>query len=246
MKSRPHCSPRLGHAMLLLAAATCLSQRAAIATQPIDWKLGVNSSPLRPTSEDSIRLVVTGDSTLDCTALAFLEPPEVEGFRIRLQGRRGNAGILCAPYRWENYVVLPLLAPGAYRLELMDHELPIFSQQLDVGVPQRSLTFLDGIVATLRLTDPRAGEPREVAAMQLTEDAGYFWFFAPENIEVTLKLLDGRPVNGHYWLFLSGMTDLGLTIEVTKMDGCPPDQCPKKTYVNQPGKRLNRIDTNLF
>src|SRR4029079_12297994 len=34
-------------------------------------------------------------------------------------------------------------------------------------------------------------------AAGLTGDTGYFWFFAPTNVEVVLKVLDGRGLNGH-------------------------------------------------
>ncbi|MEM9408817.1 MAG: LamG domain-containing protein [Acidobacteriota bacterium] len=49
----------------------------------------------------------------------------------------------------------------------------------------------------------------------LTSDTGYFWFFDRDNVEMVLKILDGCGLNGHYWVFAGGLTDQGVTIEVT-------------------------------
>ncbi|REJ99480.1 MAG: PKD domain-containing protein [Acidobacteria bacterium] len=47
------------------------------------------------------------------------------------------------------------------------------------------------------------------------EDASSFWhFFGEENIEVFVKVLDGCVLNGHFWVFAAGATDVGATIDV--------------------------------
>ncbi|HBL29684.1 MAG TPA: hypothetical protein DD490_22850, partial [Acidobacteria bacterium] len=38
-------------------------------------------------------------------------------------------------------------------------------------------------------------------AVPLTEDTGTFWFFAAANVELVVKVLDGRPLNGKFWVF---------------------------------------------
>jgi CSLREA domain-containing protein len=48
----------------------------------------------------------------------------------------------------------------------------------------------------------------------LTADTGSFWFFDPKNIELTIKVLDGCGVNGRFWVFLTGSTDVGVEVEV--------------------------------
>lgn len=220
---------------------------AHAATEPVAWDLVVDTNPARPTTEETVRVLLTVDALPDCTVLDFSEPPQIEGFRIRFQGRQGSPSVLCVPIRAEYEFTLPRLeTPGDYRLEIMDGDVLLRSQRLEVVAPLRILSFSDSIAVTLRLTDPRVAPARDAPAVQLTKEAGYFWFFTPENIEVTVKVLDGRPVNGHYWIFLSGMTDLGLTVTVTNFENCASVNCPTKTYTNQPGKRLNIIDTNLF
>lgn len=51
-------------------------------------------------------------------------------------------------------------------------------------------------------------------AVTLTGDTGYFWFFNEENVEVVVKVLDGCPVNGHYWVFAAGLTNVEVTMTV--------------------------------
>lgn len=45
-------------------------------------------------------------------------------------------------------------------------------------------------------------------------DSGAFWFFDPNNLELTVKVLDGCGVNGRYWVFLSGLTDVAVQVRV--------------------------------
>jgi len=52
-------------------------------------------------------------------------------------------------------------------------------------------------------------------AMPLTPNAGYFWFFDPENVEVVVKVLDAcvEPYD-RYWVFAAGLTNLGVDLRV--------------------------------
>ena len=52
-------------------------------------------------------------------------------------------------------------------------------------------------------------------ATQLTDDTGVFWFFAPSNLELMVKVLDGSGVNGHFWVFYGALSDVEYTITVT-------------------------------
>ena len=61
-------------------------------------------------------------------------------------------------------------------------------------------------------------------------------------MEVTVKLLDGRAVNGHYWLFAASMTDQPFVIQVIDTrSGCTGPACIK-TYASAAGKNQNFID----
>ncbi len=48
----------------------------------------------------------------------------------------------------------------------------------------------------------------------LTADTGAFWFFDAANLEVVVKVLDGCPANGRFWVYAGGLTDLGVTLTV--------------------------------
>jgi len=49
----------------------------------------------------------------------------------------------------------------------------------------------------------------------LTADTGAFWFFAPANLELVVKVIDGCAVNGHHWVFAGGLTDVGVIVTAT-------------------------------
>lgn len=52
-------------------------------------------------------------------------------------------------------------------------------------------------------------------AVPLTPDTGVFWFFAPGNVELVVKVLDGCAMNRRYWVFAAGLTDVQVTLTVT-------------------------------
>lgn len=48
-------------------------------------------------------------------------------------------------------------------------------------------------------------------------DSGRFWFFDPDNTELTVKVLNGCGVNDRYWIFASGLTNVEVLVTVTDM-----------------------------
>jgi len=53
------------------------------------------------------------------------------------------------------------------------------------------------------------------SAVALTGDTGYFWSFSDNNVELVVKVVDGRAVNGRYWFFAGALTDVEYAITVT-------------------------------
>jgi hypothetical protein len=90
-------------------------------------------------------------------------------------------------------------------------------------------------------TDPRNGVTGPAHAVDLTADTGAFWFFDPSNLELMIKVLDGRPVNGHFWVFFGALSDVAYTIRVTDTE-----TGEQRIYVNPHGKLTSRADTSAF
>jgi PKD repeat protein len=78
-------------------------------------------------------------------------------------------------------------------------------------------------------------------AVPLTADTGYFWFFSPNNVELVLKVVDGRAFNGHYWVFSGALSNVAYTITVTDtLTGVT------KTYSNPAGSLKSFSDVSAF
>ncbi len=52
-------------------------------------------------------------------------------------------------------------------------------------------------------------------AVALSADTGYFWFFDPANVETIVKVLDGRGVNEHHWVFYGALSNVEFALTVT-------------------------------
>ncbi|MEO1082825.1 MAG: carboxypeptidase-like regulatory domain-containing protein [Acidobacteriota bacterium] len=58
------------------------------------------------------------------------------------------------------------------------------------------------------VTQPARVEP-------LTPDTAYLWFFGPDNVEVVLKVLDACNGFDNFWVFATGLTNVGVDLTVT-------------------------------
>jgi len=52
-------------------------------------------------------------------------------------------------------------------------------------------------------------------AAPASDGSGLFWFFSPDNWELLVKVIDGCALNGRYWVFAAGTTDVEYTLTVT-------------------------------
>jgi len=48
-----------------------------------------------------------------------------------------------------------------------------------------------------------------------SDQTGSFWFFDPGNTELAVKVLDGRLLNHHFWVFYASLTNVAYTLTVT-------------------------------
>ena len=76
----------------------------------------------------------------------------------------------------------------------------------------------------------------------LTADTGLFWFFAPENLEVVVKVLDACALNERFWVFGGGLTDVAARVTISDTQ-----TGVVREYVNAQGVPFQPIrDTSAF
>jgi hypothetical protein len=95
---------------------------------------------------------------------------------------------------------------------------------------------------TAEFTTAPGGTPQPAEGALLTDDAAYLWFFNQSNVEVFLKVVDGCPVNGRFWVFAAGLTDvqMKITVEDTQTGAV-------KVYENPRGTAFRPVqDTSAF
>ena len=88
---------------------------------------------------------------------------------------------------------------------------------------------------------PSQGTSGAGTAVPLTTDTGYFWFFSSNNVELVVKVVDGRAVNGKFWVFYGALTNVQYTITVT--DSVTGDV---RSYVNPDGNQASVADVSAF
>jgi len=85
------------------------------------------------------------------------------------------------------------------------------------------------------------GRGTNATAVPLSADTGYFWFFTSSNVEVVVKVVDGRTVNQSYWVFFAGLSDVDYTLTVTDTT-----TGTLKVYTNEQGTLASVADTSAF
>ncbi len=110
----------------------------------------------------------------------------------------------------------------------------------DLGMPSLALRADDRFTISVRWTKPD-GESGYGVPSRLTSDTGYFYFFRESNVELMIKLLDGRSENGHFWVFYGALSNVAYEITVTDtVTGMV------KTYQNPADRFASVGDTRAF
>jgi hypothetical protein len=78
-------------------------------------------------------------------------------------------------------------------------------------------------------------------AVPLTGDTGAFWFFDDANLEVMVKVLDGRTENGKWWVFFGALSNVEYTVTVTDTA-----TDTRKVYRNPANRFASVGDTGAF
>ena len=77
--------------------------------------------------------------------------------------------------------------------------------------------------------------------IDVSDESGMFWFFSSTNIELVVKTLDGRGVNGHYWVFFGALSDVEYWVTVRDTAGGG-----RRTYHNPPAENCGQSDITAF
>jgi hypothetical protein len=94
--------------------------------------------------------------------------------------------------------------------------------------------------ATVTWQAPDGSHGSGTAVPVASNTTGY-WFFSPDNVDLTVKVLDGTAVNGKYWVFYGSLTNVQFTLTVTDTQ-----TGAQKVYVNPQGQNTSIADTLAF
>jgi streptogramin lyase len=107
------------------------------------------------------------------------------------------------------------------------------ASDLCLGIPGRFRTSV--------VWSTQEGAANSGTAVPITSNTGEFWFFDPTNLELVVKVLDGRSVDGHFWVFYGSLTNVEFILTVTDtVTGAV------KTYFNPQGQLASVADTSAF
>ena len=124
----------------------------------------------------------------------------------------------------------------------------VSSIQQDYGISTINPEEPNRFAVDVSFIDPNIKDPEvdpegtaTVASSLRTPNTGFFWFFNQENIELAVKVLDGRGINGRFWLLYGALSDVEYEITVT-------DTMTKqsKMYRNEAGSICGEVDTLAF
>jgi len=171
--------------------------------------------------------------------LRFVSPPNTRAFDAKsvsstnaesvhiLSPQGGNWKIaVVGTTQYSGVTLVATLTPGGSCIA-SDTNLCLFSQRFKVEVDWKN--------------QHNANETGFGHALAGTDETGYFWFFSSTNTELVVKVLDGRAVNGKFWVFYGGLTDVEYEITVTDtVTGAV------KSYLKPVGDLTGGADTSAF
>lgn len=146
-------------------------------------------------------------------------------------------------------VDIPTPAAGSWKVGLLRSQ-PYDGVDLDVEIESagecepdaNTLCLLAGrFRVRVAWRNVRDGATGQGFAVRDTDRTGAYYFFRRDNTELFVKMLDGRSINGSFWIFWSGLTDLEYQLEVfdTETEAL-------RTYQHAAGDLSGGVDTSAF
>jgi hypothetical protein len=198
----------------------------------------VNTSPFQPTTQSDVTLSLGQD--LDGCLLSFNQPTLVGNvFHVTINFLPIDP--CTGPHLVLQSFPLGKLQAGSYVAQVEQYDGSILSSTSFTVVPKLDLDLANGLFA-VHLRGPLG----EAQGLPISNDSGYFWIYQPGIAEAFVKILDGRAVNGHYWVFISTLSNQPLTFEVDQTSCGGAAVCPKKTYVQAAGDTARFVDLDAF
>ena len=117
--------------------------------------------------------------------------------------------------------------------------------RLDLGAPtcvpdEQGICLLDRFRIKVTWQSP-SGASGSGHGKSISLESGTFWFFAESNLELVVKVLDARPLNGRFWVSYGSLTDVRFTVTVTDTE-----TGAVRTYVNPQGTQASFLDIEAF
>lgn len=176
---------------------------------------------------------------------------------VRARGVHGTDGEITAFGPWQSIsdLSLGLFDAGALGIRMaVDHETddpppPDPDPEPDPDpptdgpcLPTTDVLHFDGGYRVSMCYATHEGDTGQAkAGVWASSQSGILWFFSRENAEVLVKVLDGCRHNGHRWVFVAPVTDVGFELRITAPDG------EIWTHTNQVGTTApTRSDTSAF
>ncbi|HVS63963.1 MAG TPA: hypothetical protein VMT85_10735 [Thermoanaerobaculia bacterium] len=217
----------------------------------------IEISPAEPSTQDRVTVVAQGTWPDGC--IPRLDGVEVEDRTIRLFAIAEGQGCILAVSDYTLITTVGPLAEGEWQIEVLvadrragDSEAPFeLAGRRTFAVDTESTeTLIVGgrfaISVTWTNGSDRSGVGvplRGALPDQGNSGSGAFFFFAPENTELLVKVLEACAVNDRYWVFISAATDLGFEVTVEDLTAGGAT----RTYTNEPGEPARAVtDVEAF
>lgn len=138
-------------------------------------------------------------------------------------------GCLAPPVPFTTEIPLGALPEGEWVAQLVDRDSGAAGDRIEFEVgpsplappvpcaPDHDTLCLRGGRFAVEATVDTPGLQRRARVRLLSYGSGALYFFESGNPELFVKVLDGCGFNGHHWLFVSGLTDLAVTLRVFRV-----------------------------